>query len=153
MAQNTPKEIVNRKAKFEYQFIDRYEAGIVLVGTEVKALREGLTNLTDAFCHFDKNGNLQIHNLYIGEYKYGTYNNHDTKRERRLLLNKSELKKIEKATQEKGMTMVPYKIYFTDRGFVKVEIWSAQGKKMYDKRQSMKERDTKRRLDKIMKEY
>lgn len=153
MSKNTPKEIINRKAKHEYHFVDKYEAGIVLQGTEVKSIREGNANLTDAYCVFDQQGNLQILSMYIAPYKYGTVYNHENRQPRRLLLNKRELKKIDRALTEKGMTLIPYKVYFSERGFIKVEIWTAQGKKLYDKRQSIKERDTKRRMDKVMKQY
>lgn len=153
MASNTPKEIVNRKAKFEYQFIDKYEAGIMLTGTEVKSIRQGKVNLNDAYCRFDRLGNLIISSMFVAEYDHGSIYNHETRQDRRLLLNKRELKKLGRAIQEKSMTIVPYRVYFNERGFVKVEIWTAQGKKSYDKRQSIKEKETKRRMDRVMKEY
>jgi len=148
----TPKEIVNRKAKYEYQLTDQFDAGIVLVGTEVKSLRAGNANLSDAYCMM-VDGNLVMKSMYIAEYDHGNINNHETRRDRRLLLKKSELRKIDRKITEKGMTLVPYKIYFTERGFVKIEIWLAAGKKSFDKRQSIKERDSKRQLDRIKKEY
>ncbi|MGB4959221.1 MAG: SsrA-binding protein SmpB, partial [Saprospiraceae bacterium] len=126
------KEIVNRKAKFEYSFIQNVEAGLVLTGTEVKALRVGMANLNDAYCIFD-HGNLIVKSLYIAEYDHGTIYNHDARRDRRLLLHKSELKKLERRVTEKGYTIVPYKLYFSDRGFAKLEVVLAQGKKSYDK--------------------
>ena len=144
------KEIVNRKAKFEYQFIQQYEAGLVLTGTEVKALRQGLANLNDAYCLFDK-GSLIVKNMFIAEYDHGTIYNHEARRDRRLLLHKSELKKLERRVTEKGYTIVPYRLYFTDRGFAKLEVALAQGKKAYDKRESIKERDNKRDLDRLKK--
>ena len=144
------KEIVNRKAKFEFSFIQQYEAGLVLSGTEVKALRQGLANLNDAYCLFD-NGNLVVKNMFIAEYDHGTIYNHDARRDRRLLLHKSELKKLERRVTEKGYTIVPFKLYFTDRGFAKLEIALAQGKKAFDKRETIKERDSKRDLDRIKK--
>ena len=146
------KEIVNRKAKFEYQLTNEFEAGIILQGTEVKSLRAGEANLSDAYCHF-QNGKLVIKSMFIAEYKYGNVNNHETRRDRILLLRKSELRKIEKRIKEKGMTLVPYKIYFTDRGYVKIEIWLASGKRAHDKRESIKQRENKRDLDRIKKEY
>ncbi len=146
------KEIVNRKAKFEYQFVSSFEAGVKLKGTEVKSLRAGNANLSDAYCIFDK-GNLIIKSLFIGEYEYGNTNNHETRRDRRLLLRKTELKKIDRRITEKGMTLVPYRLYFSDRGYVKIEIWLSSGKKSYDKRHSIKERDSKRQLDRLKKEY
>lgn len=148
----TPKEIVNRKAKYEYQLTDQFDAGIVLLGTEVKSLRAGNANLNDAYCMM-LDGNLVMKSMYIAEYDHGNINNHETRRDRRLLLKKSELRKIDRKITEKGMTLVPYKIYFTERGFVKIEIWLAAGKKSFDKRQSIKERDSKRQLDRIKKEY
>ncbi|HRO07570.1 MAG TPA: SsrA-binding protein SmpB [Saprospiraceae bacterium] len=144
------KEIVNRKAKFEYSFIQMYEAGIVLTGTEVKALRQGLANLNDAYCLFDK-GNLVVKSMFISEYDHGTIYNHDARRDRRLLLHKSELKKLERRVTEKGLTIVPYRLYFTERGFAKLEVALAQGKKAFDKRETIKERDNKRDLDRLKK--
>ncbi len=144
------KEIVNRKAKFEYHFIQTYEAGLVLTGTEVKALRQGMANLTDAYCLFDR-GNLVVKSMYIAEYDHGTIYNHDARRDRRLLLRKPELKKLERRITEKGYTIVPYKLYFTERGFAKLEIALAQGKKAFDKRDTIKERDSKRDLDRLKK--
>ena len=145
------KEIVNRKAKFEYQLLDSFEAGLVLKGTEVKSIKLGNANLSDAYCLFEK-GNLTLKSMYIGEYEYGTIH-HETRRDRRLLLRKSELKKMERRVTEKGMTLVPYRLYFSERGFIKLEIFLAMGKKSYDKRESIKERQNKRDLDRIKKEY
>ena len=144
--------IVNRKAKYEYTLVDEFEAGIMLKGTEVKAMRSGNANLSDAYCIFD-NGNLIIKSMFISEYDHGNVNNHETRADRRLLLRKSELKKIKRKLDEKGLTLVPYKIYFTERGFVKLNIWLAQGKKSFDKRNSIKEKDVKRELDREMKKF
>ncbi|MBK8347674.1 MAG: SsrA-binding protein SmpB [Saprospiraceae bacterium] len=144
------KEIINRKAKFEFSFIQQYESGLVLTGTEVKALRLGLANLNDAYCLFD-HGNLVVKNMFIAEYDHGTIYNHDSRRDRRLLLKKAELKKLERRVTEKGYTIVPYRLYFTDRGFAKLEIALAQGKKAFDKRESIKERDSKRDMDRLKK--
>jgi SsrA-binding protein len=144
------KQIINRRAKFEYTFLQEFEAGIVLLGTEVKSLRAGEANLADAYCLFS-DGELIIKNLYIAEYKFGNQNNHEARRDRKLLLTKPEIRKIEKKVAEKGFTIVPYKVYFSERGFAKVSIALAQGKKFYDKRQSIKERDTQRDLDRIKK--
>jgi len=143
-------EIKNKKAAFEFHFLAEYEAGIVLTGTEVKSVRIGEANLKDAFC-FIRKGELFIKNLYIAEYKYGTYNNHETRRERKLLLKKSELKKLARKSTEKGFSIVPYRLYFSERGLVKLEIHLAQGKKTYDKRDSIKERENKRDLDRLKK--
>lgn len=143
-------EIVNRKVKFEYFINQEYEAGIQLKGTEVKSLRAGNAHMNDAYCSFE-HGELYIRNLFIAEYELGTVYNHEPKRTRKLLLRKPELRKIEKRVTEKGMTIVPYRIYFNDRGFAKIEIVLGQGKKTYDKRNSIKERDNKRDLDRIKK--
>jgi len=140
------KEIVNRKAKFEYSFLQGFESGIMLKGTEVKSLRVGNANLNDAYCLF-VDGELFIKSLFIAEYDFGNINNHETRRDRKLLLRKTELKKIEKRVTEKGMSVVPYKIFFSERGFAKIELFLAQGKKSYDKRTSIKEKDLKRDMD------
>lgn len=139
-------EIKNRKAKFEYTFLQKYEAGMSLVGTEVKALRAGQASMGDAWCFFD-NGELFLKNLHIGPYKQGPENQHDPLRTRKLLLRKSELRKLHRLATEKGFTIIPYRIYFSDSGFAKCEIVVAQGKKAYDKRQAIKERDIKRDLE------
>ncbi|MFZ1705755.1 MAG: SsrA-binding protein SmpB [Saprospiraceae bacterium] len=151
MAKFVPKEIVNRKAKFEYHFLQTFEAGLALTGTEVKALRQGLANLNDAYCIFEKGGILVVKSLYIAEYDHGTIYNHDARRDRLLLLKKAELKKLIRRVDEKGLTIVPYRLYFSDRGFAKLEIALAQGKKAYDKRESLKEKDNKRELDRVKK--
>ena len=145
------KEIVNRKAKFEYHFVQQFDAGIALTGTEVKSIRQGNANLTDAYCLFDGKGSLMVKNLYIAEYDHGNIYNHITRRDRYLLLKKSELKKLERRVSEKGMTIVPYKLFFNERGFVKLTIVLAQGKKSYDKRETIKERDYKREEDRLSK--
>ena len=145
-------EIVNRKAEYQYHFVDTVEAGIVLKGTEIKSIRGGAINLRDAFCVFKK-GELFIRNLYIKEYDFGNFFNHEARRTRKLLLKKGELKKWEKKVKERGYTIVPYRMYLNERGFAKVEIVLAQGKKSYDKRDSIKKKDQKRDLDRIKKSY
>jgi SsrA-binding protein len=145
------KEIVNRKAKFEYHFLQEFEAGVVLVGTEVKSIKAGNANLSDAYCLFDKDGNLVIKSMYIAEYDHGNVNNHESRRDRRLLLRKTELNKLQRRVTEKGLSIVPYKIYFSERGLIKLMIVLAQGKKAYDKRDTIKDRDNKRELDRIKK--
>ncbi len=154
MAKQHPDNIqiiaTNKKAKFEYKFVDEYEAGIRLFGTEIKSIRKGLINMGDAFCHF-KDGELYIHKLYIGEYSHGTYYNHEPLRLRKLLLKKGELKKIERKAREKGYSIVPYQLYITERGFAKLLIVLATGKKNYDKRHSIKDRENKRNLDRAKK--
>lgn len=146
------KEIVNRRATYEYNFHSKYEAGIVLVSSEVKSIRLGQANLSDAYCYF-KDGELWIKSMYIREYDNATFANHETRRDRKLLLKRQELKKLERRVREKGFSIVPYRVYFSERNIVKVEIALAQGKKSYDKRQSIKAKDSKRDLDRMRKEF
>jgi len=134
----------NRKANFQYEIISRYEAGIVLLGTEVKSLRESRINLQDSYAKFIKN-ELWLINCHISEYKFGNINNHDPLRERKLLLNKKELKKIRSQLEEKGLTFIPVKIYFKN-SLVKLEMAIARGKKLFDKRETIKRRETERKL-------
>ena len=138
--------IVNKKGKFQYHLHDKYEAGIQLQGTEVKSAKLGQVSMVDSFCYLEKD-EIFVKNLHIAEYTDGTYNNHTAKRVRKLLLNKQEIKKIKKKINEKGVTIIPYRLYLTDRGFVKLEIFTATGKKNHDKRDSIKDRDTKRDLE------
>lgn len=142
--------IVNRRASFEFFFIAQYEAGIELTGTEIKSIRRGSADLRDAYCFFKK-GELFVKNLYIAEYNWGNQFNHETRRERKLLLRGAELRKLEKKIKERGFTIVPYRLYINDRGFAKLEIALAQGKKMHDKRTTIKEREGKRDLDRVKK--
>jgi SsrA-binding protein len=137
----------NRKANFQYVILDKLEAGMVLLGTEVKSLRESKVNLQDAYGKF-KNDELWLVNAHISEYKFGNLNNHIPLRERKLLLNKRELKRLKSKTAEKGLTIVPTKIYFKGSK-IKIEIALAQGKKLYDKREAVKERDIKRKLNRL----
>lgn len=148
---NTPV-ITNRKVKFEYHIIQEFEAGIMLTGTEVKSLRAGNAHMNDAFCTFEQ-GALYLRNFHIAEYELGTIYNHEPKRTRKLLLKKAELRKIERRVTEKGMTVVPYRVFFSERGYVKVDLVLGQGKKAYDKRTSIKERDNKRDLDRLKKQF
>ena len=127
-----------------------FDAGIMLTGPEVKLLRQGHSNLNDAFCYL-KQGEIFIRNMFISEYDLGTYNNHDPRRPRKLLLTKSEITKLQKKVKEKGFTIVPVRLYFSDRGFAKIEIALAQGKKSFDKRNSIKEKDQKRDMDRMKK--
>lgn len=143
-------EIVNRKAKFEYHFNQEFEAGIQLLGTEVKSIKAGNVNLNDAYCAF-KNDELYVISMFIAEYDFGNINNHETRRDRKLLLRKTELKKLQKKVKEKGFSIIPYRVYFSDRGLIKLEIALAQGKNSYDKRNSIKQKDNKRELDRIKK--
>jgi len=136
-------EISNRKAYHEYFFEAKYIAGMVLTGTEIKSLRLGKASFNDSYCFFN-NGELFVKSLHIAEYSFGTYNNHDTVRERKLLLNKQELRKLEGKTTEKGYSIIPLKIFLTEKGIFKMEIGLGKGKKLYDKRETIKERDTER---------
>lgn len=144
-------EIKNKKANFEYHILQTFEAGIVLKGTEVKSIRQGKANINEAYCMFDKNGELWLKNMHISEYKSGSYYNHEPKRDRKLLLKKSELKKLHRKVMEKGFTIVPLRVYLSERGLVKVEIALAQGKKAFDKRHSIKEKDMKRESSRYQK--
>ncbi len=137
--------IRNRSARFEYHIDDKYVAGLVLTGTEVKSLREGRASFNDSYCHFHK-GELWIKSLHIAEYSHGTYHNHEPLRERKLLLNKKELKKLESKLKEKGYTIVPLNIFFNDKGLAKIEIGLGKGKKMHDKRETIKARDSEREI-------
>ncbi len=137
----------NRKANFEYEILNRYEAGIVITGTEVKSLREAKVNLQEAYGRIINN-EAWIINSHINEYKFGNINNHNPVRDRKLLLNKREIRKIKQQLQEKGLTMVPLKIYFKG-SLVKVEVGIAKGKKLYDKRESIKKREVERKLSRI----
>lgn len=145
-------EIINRKASYEYYFVQEYDAGIMLTGSEIKSIRSGNANLTDAYCAFE-NGELWVRNLYIAEYEYGTDSNHLPRRVRKLLLRRPELRKLERGTKEKGSTIIPYKLFISDRGFAKLTIALARGKKIYDKRETIKGREDKRTLDRINKAY
>lgn len=137
--------IKNRRATFDYEISDTFTAGIVLTGTEIKSLRQGKAGLTDTFCYIN-NGEVWVKNMYIAEYFYGTYNNHVTRRDRKLLLNKKEIAKLEKAGKETGFTIVPLRLFINDRGLAKLVIGIGRGKKAYDKRQSIKEREDKRNI-------
>ncbi|KQT21904.1 SsrA-binding protein [Chryseobacterium sp. Leaf404] len=142
--------ILNRKARFEYEILDELEAGMVLTGTEIKSLRSSKASIAESFCQFI-DGELYIINMMIDEYKLGTFYNHKTKRERKLLLHKKELAKLEKKLKDAGNTIVPLKLYINDRGKAKVRIALARGKKLFDKRESIKDRESKRSLDRILK--
>lgn len=150
MALSGDINIKNKKAHFEYHILDSYTAGIRLLGTEIKSIREGKANINDAFCTFFEDG-LYIRNMHIAEYSHGSFYNHEAKRDRQLLLTKKELKKLRTKGLERGFTIVPLRMFISKRGFAKVEIALAQGKKDFDKRDTIKERDTKRELDRVMK--
>jgi SsrA-binding protein len=140
--------IRNRQAGYEYELLEKYIAGIVLTGTEIKSIREGKVNLQDGYGYFN-NGELFVKGVNITPYAQGTHYNHEATRERKLLLKRSELKKLESRSEEKGLTLVPTRLFINDRGFAKMEIALGRGKKVHDKRDSIKERDAKRELDRM----
>lgn len=147
MAKTKYKEvnIKNRRATFDYAIGDTFTAGLVLTGTEIKSIRLGKASLVDTFCYVN-NGEVWVKNMYIAEYFYGTYNNHTERRDRKLLLNRKEIRELEKNGRESGFSIIPLRLYINDRGFAKLVIGVARGKKEYDKRQSIKEREDKRQL-------
>lgn len=142
--------IKNKRAHFDYEIGDTYTAGLVLTGTEIKSIREGRASLADSYCIVE-NGEVWVKGMHIAEYFYGTYNNHATRRDRKLLLNRKEIAKISKASEDPGFTIVPIRIFISERGYAKLVIGIGRGKKQYDKRQSIKERDDKRMLDRLFK--
>ena len=138
--------IRNKKASFEFFLLEKFVAGMVLTGTEIKSIRAGKASINEAYCAFT-GGELFVRNMNITEYEYGTYNNHDPKRERKLLLTKRELKKLESKLSEKGLTLVPTLLFVNEKGLAKLEIALGKGKKLYDKRETLKQKDTKRDLE------
>ena len=140
----------NKKARFEYHVMDTYVAGVMLYGTEIKSLRDGKGQINEGYCRFINN-ELWVINIHIAEYNFGTYNNHKEKRDRKLLLNKTELKKLQKNVKERGNTIIPLRLFENERGMAKMEIALVKGKKIYDKRQSLKAKDEKREMDRIKK--
>jgi len=145
--------IKNKKARFEYEILDTYVAGIQLTGTEIKSIRASKARITESFCEFNDKGELFAINMFIEEYINGNVYNHKPKSERRLLLNKRELKKLQKEVQNVGLTIIPLKLFLTDKGWAKLQIALCKGKKLYDKRESIKDRDNKRSLDRIKKDF
>ncbi len=144
--------IQNKKAKFDFEIIDTYTAGIVLTGTEIKSIRLGKAQIAESFCEFNNNELFAI-NTYIEEYAFGNQFNHKSRSERKLLLNRRELKKLERDVEVKGLTIIPLKLFTNEKGIAKLEIGLCRGKKTYDKRESLKEQDTKRDIDRIKKSY
>ena len=142
--------IKNKKAFFEYEIIESFTAGIKLVGTEIKSIRSGRANLTDSYCQFES-GELFVKNLHIAEYELGTINNHIAKRDRKLLLQRRELGRWQKKVKESGLTIIPLKLFINEKGLAKLEIGLCRGKKVYDKRESIKERDHDRDMDRMIK--
>lgn len=142
--------IRNKKASFEYTFIDKFTAGIVLMGTEIKSIRATKASINEAYC-FVKDGEVYIKNMNIAIYEAGSYNNHEPKRDRKLLLTETEIKKIVKKLKDKGLTLIPLVLFLNEKGLAKLDIAIAKGKKMHDKRESLKEQDTKREIGRVMK--
>ena len=143
--------IKNKRATFDYEIMERFVAGIQLFGTEIKSIRDGKASLSDTFCTFINN-ELWVRNMHIASYFFGSYNNHEVRRDRKLLLNKRELLKLVRGTKETGFTIVPTKMFINDKGLAKIEIGLAKGKKNYDKRQSLREKEDKRIMDRAMKQ-
>lgn len=146
-------KIKNRKARFEYEILDRYTAGIVLAGTEIKAIREGQASIAESFCEFNERGELFVINMTVQEYSHATHFNHNPKSERKLLLNKNELKKLAKNVKTSGLTIIPLLLFTNDKGLAKIEIALCRGKREFDKRDSIKDRDNKRDLSRLKKNF
>ena len=145
--------IRNKKARFEYEILDEYVAGIKLSGTEIKSIRQSKARITESFCEFNEAGELFVINMFIEEYSHGNFYNHKPKSARKLLLNKRELKKLKKEIQNVGLTIIPLKLFMTDKGWAKLNIALCRGKKLHDKRETMKDRDNKRDLAQIKKDF
>jgi SsrA-binding protein len=145
--------IKNKRARFEYELMDTFTAGLVLSGTEIKSIRLSKASISESFCEFNEQGELFIINMQIDEYSHGSHYNHKPKAERKLLLNRQELKKLEKEVKTSGCTIIPLNLFLNDRGLAKINIALAKGKKLYDKRETIKDRDNKRQLDRIKKKF
>jgi SsrA-binding protein len=145
-------KILNKKAKFEYIILDCYTAGIQLFGTEIKSIREGKASLVDSYCTVE-HGEMYVKQMHIAEYRFGSYANHEAKRDRKLLLQRREIRKIERATKETGKTIIPLCLFINEKGLAKMEIAVCQGKHTYDKRQSLREADDKRQIAQLKKQY
>lgn len=144
--------IKNKRATFDYEIQEKFVAGIVLGGTEIKSIREGRASLVDSYCYFIA-GELWVKGMNIAEYFYGTFNNHQPARERKLLLHKKELSKLERKTKESGLTIIPIRMFLNERGLAKLEIALAKGKKQHDKRETLKQKDASREMDRVKKKY
>lgn len=142
--------IKNKRATFDYEVLARYTAGIQLFGTEIKSIREGKAGLVDTYCLF-QSGELWCKGMHIAEYRFGSYNNHEARRDRKLLLTRKELRKLQVAVKDTGKTIIPLSLFINEKGLAKLEIGLCQGKKEYDKRQSLREKDDKREIDRMMK--
>ncbi len=145
--------IRNKKARFEYEILDEYTAGIKLSGTEIKSIRQSKARITESFCEFSETGELFVINMFIEEYSHGNFYNHQPKSARKLLLNKRELKKLKKEIQNVGLTIIPLKLFMTNKGWAKLNIALCRGKKLHDKRETMKDRDNKKDLARIKKDF
>ena len=145
--------ILNKRARFEFEIIDKYTAGIVLTGTEIKSIRNSNVSITESFCEFNEKGELFAVNINIEEYAFGTRFNHKPKAQRKLLLNKRELAKLWKDVKNSGLTIVPLRLFINDKGFAKINIALVRGKKLYDKRETIKDRENSRNLDRIKKNF
>jgi len=145
--------IQNKRARFEYDLLDQYTAGIVLTGTEIKSIRNSQASISECFCEFNDKGELFVVNMYIEVYAFGTRYNHAPRGSRKLLLNKRELKKLHREVQNVGLTIVPVKLFINEKGFAKLNIALARGKKLYDKRETIKDRDNQRNLARIKKDF
>lgn len=145
--------IQNKRARFEYELLDQYTAGIVLTGTEIKSIRNSQASISECFCEFNDKGELFVVNMYIEVYAFGTRYNHAPRGSRKLLLNKRELKKLHREVQNVGLTIVPVKLFINEKGFAKLNIALARGKKLYDKRETIKDRDNQRNLARIKKDF
>jgi len=145
--------IKNKRARFEYELIDEYTAGIILTGTEIKSIRNSKASIAESFCEFNHKGELFTVNMNIEEYAFGTRFNHKPKAQRKLLLNKKELNKLYKEVKNGGLTIVPLRLFINDKGFAKIRIALARGKKLYDKRETIKDRENKRDLDRVKKKF
>jgi len=145
--------ILNKKAKFQYEILDKYTAGIVLTGTEIKSIRDSKASITESFCEFNEQNELFVINMTIQEYRFGNIYNHAPKAERKLLLNRKELKKLEKEVNNSGLTIIPLRLFINENGYAKLVIALAKGKKLYDKRETIKDRDNKRNLARIKKDF
>ena len=148
-----PINILNKKARFSYDLLDNYTAGIVLTGTEIKSIRLSKASIAESFCEFNESGELFVINMTIQQYDHGNHFKHSPKAERKLLLNKKELRKLSKEVKNTGLTIIPTKLFINEKGFAKLQISLAKGKKLFDKRENIKDRENKRNLDRVNKNF
>ena len=144
--------IKNKRASFDYLLLDKYTAGIVLTGTEIKSIRNGKASLVDTFCYIN-NGEVWVKNMYVAEYSYGSYNNHSARRDRKLLLSRKEIRKLQQDLKNPGFTLVPTLLFINEKGLAKLDIYLCRGKKEFDKRQTLKEKEDRREMDRQIKKY